>query len=210
LGVTVQIPFELQFDSPDTFTFGNEATLRVSDGVKTSGAVSLKPESTHVRILRNGDTVVGNNGVGPLISHADGTLVSSSKPAAVGEILTMYAAGLGRTDANAKTGEASPPVPAAFRMPLIFDYRPNATASAAALTAGQSGSTIQTNSLFAALAPGYVGLYQVNFQVPPPPGPISACGNGVNSNLTVNLVGTVGSAAAPDSFDGAGICVAAD
>ena len=58
------------------------------------------------------------------------------------------------------------------------------------------------------LVPGYVGLYQVNFIVPPvPPGTppcvdirFSSPGNVVETNLTVTIAGK-------ESFDAAGICV---
>ena len=63
---------------------------------------------------------------------------------------------------------------------------------------------------FAGLTPGAVGLYQINFVVPPPAVGTRPCvasssalinGNVIQSNLTVSL-GSV------FSFDGAGICVA--
>jgi hypothetical protein len=62
---------------------------------------------------------------------------------------------------------------------------------------------------FTGATAGFVGLYQVNFIVPPPPPGLTPCvdttaivpfANAVQSNLTVS----VGSAF---SFDGAGICV---
>jgi uncharacterized protein (TIGR03437 family) len=55
--------------------------------------------------------------------------------------------------------------------------------------------------LYSGLAPGYVGLYQINIVVPPPPPDTPACSSTVQSNLTVSVGGTA-------SFDGAGICVA--
>jgi hypothetical protein len=63
--------------------------------------------------------------------------------------------------------------------------------------------------LFSGATKGYVGLYQINFIVPPPPAGLQPCVdnaapiallNYVRSNLTVS----VGSSF---SFDGAGICV---
>ncbi len=54
---------------------------------------------------------------------------------------------------------------------------------------------------YAGLTPGFAGLYQVNFIVPPPPADIPACIGTVQSNLTVSVGGQA-------SFDGAGICVA--
>jgi uncharacterized protein (TIGR03437 family) len=56
--------------------------------------------------------------------------------------------------------------------------------------------------IYAGLAPGYVGLYQINFTVPPPPVGTPPCSGAVQSNLTVSVGGLA-------SFDGAGICVAA-
>jgi uncharacterized protein (TIGR03437 family) len=64
--------------------------------------------------------------------------------------------------------------------------------------------------LYAGAAPGYVGLYQINFVVPPVPrgtplcaGTVDPRANVVYSNLTVSVGGRY-------SFDGAGICVAVD
>ena len=65
-------------------------------------------------------------------------------------------------------------------------------------------------SIYAGLAPGYVGLYQVNFTVPlgpqngiahcALPGSFAPGSNVPQSNLTVSIGGQF-------SFDGAGICV---
>ncbi|HET9320672.1 MAG TPA: hypothetical protein VFO27_12885, partial [Bryobacteraceae bacterium] len=57
--------------------------------------------------------------------------------------------------------------------------------------------------LFVGLAPAFVGLYQVNFALPPSGAGLIPCDQslGVVSNLTVTIIGH-------GSFDGAAICVA--
>jgi hypothetical protein len=65
---------------------------------------------------------------------------------------------------------------------------------------------------FVGMTPGAVGLYQVNFVVPPPPPGLAACDTlSLSSNLTVTIVAyaykpilTFSSVA---TFDGAGICI---
>jgi uncharacterized protein (TIGR03437 family) len=60
---------------------------------------------------------------------------------------------------------------------------------------------VRPGPLYSGLVPGYVGLYQINFIVPPPPAGTQSCSGTVQSNLTVSVGGLA-------SFDGAGICVA--
>ena len=89
---------------------------------------------------------------------------------------------------------------------MDFNYRPNALASQPAFTPANP-------PLFAGSTRGFVGLYQINFVVPPPPAGLQPCsslivasgpiGGLVLSNLTVSVGSLV-------SFDGAGICVAPD
>jgi uncharacterized protein (TIGR03437 family) len=87
---------------------------------------------------------------------------------------------------------------------LDFNYHPNALA-AKPLPSSVTGFT----PVFTGASKGYIGLYQINFIVPPPPAGLRPCvdpsatlinGNILQSNLTVS-VGSI------FSFDGAGICV---
>jgi uncharacterized protein (TIGR03437 family) len=95
-----------------------------------------------------------------IATHLNGTLVSAASPAAPGEIIVIYAAGLGKT------------TPATVSGKLVTSA---ATISAAAqmqvLLAGQPCPP--GNILYAGLAPGFAGLYQINLTVPPltPPNP---------------------------------------
>lgn len=92
-----------------------------------------------------------SGGGGPLVLHsADYRLVTEQNPARPGEYLVVYLTGLGLTSPAAVTGEPNPPGPAQS-------------------TAGRLGEVVVDSRLalttYAGLAPGFVGLYQVNFQV---------------------------------------------
>ena len=139
----------------------------------------------------------------PAVTHADGTAVNYYFPAKAGEIVAIYAVGLGSPH-SAKTGDASEapiPVPG-FR--VSYDPRPNALASRPSKT-GETGPGTAAPE-FVGLVPGGVGLYQINVKIPPLPAGAEKCdpettrGNRVVSNLTINIFGH-------GSVDGAGICV---
>jgi len=85
------------------------------------------------------------------VTHAStGAPVNSSAPAIPGEILAVYMGGLGAIDADLAMGSA---VPAGF--PVSTTASPQFLLEQTAL-----------NVLFSGLAPDYVGLYQVNVQLP--------------------------------------------
>lgn len=84
------------------------------------------------------------------VMHSNGVRVDESSPAATGEVVVLYATGLGITKPPTATGTAAPSDPLAY---------------AAAPVAAIFGSTPGT-VWFAGLAPGFTGLYQVNVQVP--------------------------------------------
>ena len=88
---------------------------------------------------------------GPAVVHAsDGSLVTSAKPARAGEILSVFATGLGPTKPGVDPGQ---PFPAS---PLQ-----NVNAPVQVLVNGNSADV-----LYAGGYPGVVDGYQVNFRVP--------------------------------------------
>jgi uncharacterized protein (TIGR03437 family) len=96
-------------------------------------------------------TVVTTVG-GPAIVHSsDSSLVSASKPAAAGEILSLFATGLGPTRTSLAPGQPFPSSPLAVVNSPI-DVTVN----------GKSAEV-----LGAVGYPGAVDGYQVNFRVPP-------------------------------------------
>lgn len=87
----------------------------------------------------------------PAVLHADGTLVSPAAPAKTGEVVLIFVTGLGQVNGQINCGQAAPASP-----PL--------TVTAQVQVEIGSGSRLSPE--FAGLAPGFVGLYQVNVQVP--------------------------------------------
>lgn len=199
IGITVQIPFELVPVRPDDLGPPAFAQLVVSQNGVRIGAASIRSDFDRIHILRFGDTVVASAAPAgaPIVLHADGTLVSASKPARGGEILVMYAVGLSAPlSADVRPVSGSPPSsPMAVSTPNIgFDFRPNALP-----VRPPPGSGEESRVLFAGLIPSNVGIYQINFQIPDVPVGTPRCGGAISSNLTVTI--------AEQSFDGAGICL---
>jgi uncharacterized protein (TIGR03437 family) len=215
LAVTVQIPFGIltvcNFCA-DPHQAGGGIAVTVN-GQKTP-YLPVQPQQDRVHIMTGCDVVVAGasvpTGFGglpcpPIILHADGTLVSETRPASGGEELVAYATGLGQTNPALTTGQpATNSSPTVTSFSLDFNYHPNALASKP-LPASVTGFA----PLFVGATKGFIGLYQINFVVPAPPAGLRPCvesaatlinGNVVQSNLTVS-VGSV------FSFDGAGICV---
>ena len=214
--VTVQIPFELHANIPGSLAPVFLDYLQLSDSTGNTAVVSLNAQLDAIHVLHSQDTVLAlgmaqaTSSGGGVVTHANGMLVDPVHPAQAGEELVMYLVGLGTVNPPVATGSASPlpAVPAAGTFAVNFDYRPNAP---------PTPGTVLMNDWFdiaappfAGLTPGFVGLYQVNFVVPPMPSATPACvrsvGLGANpfasvlSNLTVTVVGRT-------SFDGAAICV---
>ena len=100
--VTVQIPYELvsncqsatQLCPSSATPFVNSAQLVVSDNGVPGGAISVNPlaDQIHIANLCDIDTSAPLAcSSTPLITHADGSLVSVSSPASSGEEIVIYA-----------------------------------------------------------------------------------------------------------------------
>jgi uncharacterized protein (TIGR03437 family) len=85
--------------------------------------------------------------------HADASLVTVDAPARPGEVVILYAAGLGRTNPDTINGQV-----ATLAAPIrrLGD-----------LTVTLSGVAVASSNIaYAGLAPGFAGLYQINLKLP--------------------------------------------
>jgi len=215
LGVHVEASSDLPF-SIDVFVLSDKIhMLKALDAVLPITAGGL---SGHCYSYVKNDVAAPLNRTGlpcpPMVTHADGSLVTARNPAKPGEELVAYAVGLGQTSPPLETGRiVTAPARTLTAFTMDFNYRPNALPTRPPPMTADGDGAVVPQPLYAGATPGYVGLYQINFVVPPVPpgtppcaeivGPQAPTANMVYSNLTVSVGGRY-------SFDGAGICVAVD
>jgi uncharacterized protein (TIGR03437 family) len=123
-------------------------------------ALLLRPGNQYPVVVRHSGleseprnlTLGTSIGIFAVFHAADFQSVTPTNPARRGEYLALYATGLGLTTPMAETG-----APGASEEPL------NRTVADTLLTLGNRMLT----ATYSGLAPGLVGVSQVNFQVPP-------------------------------------------
>jgi uncharacterized protein (TIGR03437 family) len=144
--INILIPYEL------TTTQQMPIVLSVNNALTLPLTLNIVPAAPGVLSQDDGPTPPSvQNGAHIIAQHSsDFSLVSSASPAKPGEYLVMYLVGMGATDPSVASGQATPNSPLS-----------NVVAEPTVTVGGQS-STVA----FAGLTPGFVGLYQINFQVP--------------------------------------------
>jgi len=168
--INAQLPFEL---TPNARHSAVVKTRLEATGSETFAV----PETITVAASQPGIFTTNQQGTGQgAIRDTQGRLVDTAAPAAAGEIVQVYCTGLGTTQPAIASGQAAPSAEPLARATLP-------------VTATVGGKSAVVH--FAGLAPGFVGLYQVNVQIPDgiTPGsavPLVLAQNGVPSN-TVTL-----------------------
>lgn len=136
-----------------------------------NGALSV-PVMTDISPIQLGVAAQTNGLV--IAQHGVGSAyITESSPAKQGEVVMIYLSGMGATNPEVKSGHPAPSSPPY----AVVTTEPTVTLD------GQAASV-----QFAGLTPGFVGLYQVNFQVPLNAGTgdqtLVVSQNGVSSNST--------------------------
>jgi uncharacterized protein (TIGR03437 family) len=137
--INVQVPWELQGVST--------ARIKVSVGESSTSAVDIPITAVSPALFEY------TEGSGRLMAAARDerfNIVGSANPVRKGAVLQLYVNGLGRVDNQPVSGDPSPSDPLAR------------TVAAPTVTIGGRPVEVQ----FSGLAPGAVGLYQVNVIVP--------------------------------------------
>jgi len=136
--VDVQAPFSL--------SAGSQTNIQVSSAGSTSRSVAVSLSAAAPGIV-----TVQPDGTGPVKGvNQDGMLNSPTRGAAKGSVVSVYASGLGMVTPALAAGAAPPASPLSM-----------VTAGVAASMGG-----VPARVVFAGLAPGLPGYYQVNIEVP--------------------------------------------
>ena len=150
-----QINFVMPYATP-IFSF---AQFQVISGSTPSNMVTLYTSASAPGVFsltNNGGTFAP--AVGPAaVTHADGSLVTQSSPAMAGETLVLYVTGLGAVSPPVADGTAAPSNPLSYAVDTQIGVD----------IEDQNFNRYTTPSVsYAGLAPGFAGLYQINFVVP--------------------------------------------
>lgn len=139
--INAQLPFE-----PASSTV--QVRVRTAQGTSNAETVGVLPRAPRLFT----ETVDGQRQA--IALHADYTPVSPASPAAPGEALILCLTGLGAVSPAIVAGQAGGD--GSEERPL------NLVPETVTVTVGGQAATV----LFAGLAPGFVGLYQLNIQAP--------------------------------------------
>jgi uncharacterized protein (TIGR03437 family) len=135
-----QISFQVPFEIAST---GNAGVVIDNNG-SSSTSISVPVRAAFPGIF----LIDGSRGA---FLHSDFSLVTSTNPGTRGEVLLLFLTGLGAVNPTVATGSPGPPAEPFARTTML----PEVT---------MGGQTAEV--LFSGLAPGFIGLYQLNFRVP--------------------------------------------
>jgi uncharacterized protein (TIGR03437 family) len=128
------------------------AHIQVVNNGASSNTVTVFEGSTSVGVF----TANPEDGLGYAAAlHSDYSPISKSSPAQIGETVSLYLSGMGAVSLPVGTGTAAPGTPPSVTTssPLVFIL-------------DTSGNYQQATVGFSGLAPGFAGLYQINFTIP--------------------------------------------
>ena len=126
---------------------GPVAQIQVISNGTASNTVSMFVNKTNPGVFTQNSTGLGASAV----IHLDGSLVTSSNPAKIGETVSLFLTGLGTVNPLVPDGAAGPSDPLSQATnPITVDM----------------GAGIAATVLYVGLAPQLAGLYQINFTVP--------------------------------------------
>ena len=157
-------PTQINFLVPSIMRPGRTTVRVVLDGIAGPAAAIQLAEESPALFQLDAQTVIA--------VRLDGSLITSGVPARPGDIVVLYATGLGQT------------VPAAVYSTITAGAAPIVNLSE--FTVLLDGAAVDPAMvLYAGAAPGFAGLYQINLRLPP--------GTGANPQIQFS----VGSAVSP-------------
>jgi uncharacterized protein (TIGR03437 family) len=134
---------QINFQVPWEVASGPNASFAIANNSTTSASISLPVLAAQPGIFNYS---VGENTFGSIL-HANFQLANTANPAMPGETVLIYCTGLGAVDSPPTDGEPG---------------EGQSTMATPTVTIGGTNATVS----FSGLAPDFVGLYQVNVEVP--------------------------------------------
>ncbi len=202
----VQIPFELSLEPEPDGQPPAPAQLILEEDGQPSKPFPLQPVVVNAHVLtscdQDWDTRPGST-CNRLAFHPDGRRIGATAPSKRGEVITVYAFGLGPTWPAAETGKPAPggveiPQSGVLRVWATLRNQPiNASASAPRFFDSEASSLPGDAIQFAGLAPGWVGLYQLNILIPTSFQTVLPCGGEIHSNAVALITSPKGSETVP-------------
>lgn len=160
--INAQAPFNL---------LPGSASIQVTRGTETSSVANV-----NVASFSPGIFIIDSNNSGAFLNASTYATISSTSPAAPGNYVAIYCTGLGAVNQTIASGAIAPTT------------NPAQTITSPTVTVGGKNAVVS----FSGLAPGYVGLYQINIVVPagltPGPQPVQIAIGGALSNSATMYV----------------------
>jgi uncharacterized protein (TIGR03437 family) len=167
-----QVNFQMPYETP-----AGAALVRVERDGQPGNAISVRVVSRAARILRLGiadyGIIVNQDGSFPIPGATAAQFAVNGHAARVGDVLVIFAIGIGQTTPAVASGEPAPgeePLARIVPPPRVFF----------------GGSTlalgVPADALYVGLTPFFVGLYQINVPIP--------LGTPLGDEVTVQLAGS--------------------
>ncbi len=145
-------PTQLSVIVPYLTAAGTVAQIQVINNNTASNLITEFTGSTSVGVFTNNP--LGGIGTAAAL-HPDNSLISAASPAQIGETVAVFLSGMGAVYLPVQDGTPAPsnPLSITTATPLVF-------------LLDSAGNYVQAAVTFSGLAPGYAGLYQLNFTIP--------------------------------------------
>jgi uncharacterized protein (TIGR03437 family) len=140
-------PTQINAQLPIQISGNADVVLRTPGGISDALKIVVQPAAPSV--FRSG-SAGPETGIATVVRSANNQLVTNSNPIHFNDTITVYLTGMGQTLPQVPAGAAAPVAPLSSTL-----LQPTVTLGGADLFVG-----------FAGLAPGFVGVYQINATVP--------------------------------------------
>jgi uncharacterized protein (TIGR03437 family) len=157
----VVAPNQINFLFPSAAPAGTDRlAVRVADTGELVAGGAIVAAATAPGLF-----TAGQNGAGQAVAvNQDGKINSSANPAAAGSVITLYGTGQGQVSPAVQDGTAAPASPLSTTVAVP-------TSDAKTCTTSQPSMCVAVGSAFgdvqfSGLAPGFIGLWQINLKIP--------------------------------------------